>query len=65
MKVAEVSSKLVISEATSESWKKMYSGLGPVELWLALAERRERAVERIAADRTLEKQMPQGRVKKV
>ena len=43
--VAEVCRKLGISEATFYNWKKKYSGLGPVELRLAAAGRRERPVE--------------------
>ena len=44
--VAEVCRKLGISEATFYSWKKKYSGLGPVGAAPAAAVgRRERAVE--------------------
>lgn len=58
--VAEVCRKLGISEATSYSWKKKYSGLGPVELWRLRQLEEENAQ---LADLTLETDAA-GRVKK-
>ena len=63
--VAEVCRKLGISEATFYSWKKKYSGLGPVELRrLRQLEEENAQLKRIVADLTLDKQMLQDVLKK-
>jgi len=54
-----------ISEATFYSWKKKYSGLGPVELRrLRQLEEENAQLKRIVADLTLDKQMLQDVLKK-
>ena len=61
----EVCRKLGISEATFYSWKKKYSGLGPVELRrLRQLEEENAQLKRIVADLTLDKQMLQDVLKK-
>ena len=63
--VAEVCRKLGISEATFYSWKKKFSGLGPVELRrLRQLEEENAQLKRIVADLTLDKQMLQDVLKK-
>ena len=63
--VAEVCRKLGISEATFDSWKKKYNGLGPVELRrLRQLEEENAQLKRIVADLTLDKQMLQDVLKK-
>ena len=63
--VAEVCRKLGISKATFYSWKKKYSGLGPVELRrLRQLEEENAQLKRIVADLTLDKQMLQDVLKK-
>jgi putative transposase len=63
--VAEVWRKLGISEATFYSWKKKYSGLGPVELRrLRQLEEENAQLKRIVADLTMDKQMLQDVLKK-
>jgi putative transposase len=63
--VAEVCRKLGISEAMFYSWKKKYSGLGPVELRrLRQLEEENAQLKRIVADLTLDKQMLQDVLKK-
>lgn len=63
--MAEVCRKLGISEATFYSWKKKFSGLGPVELRrLRQLEEENAQLKRIVADLTLDKQMLQDVLKK-
>ena len=62
--VTEVSRKLGISKATFYSWKKKYSGLGPVELRrLRQLEEENAQLKRIVADLTLDKQILQDVLK--
>ena len=59
--VAEVCRKLGISEATFYSWKKKYSGLGPVELRrLRQLEEENAQLKRIVADLTLGQEYRSG-----
>ena len=64
-KVAEVSRKLGISEATFYNWKKKYGGLGNTELRrLRQLEEENHQLKKLVADLSLDKKMLQDVIKK-